>query len=257
MSDALARVLVLGSALLALASLTSCVVAAVGGAAATGGYVAGQEKGPGAIATDERIRVEINKKWFDYSSDMSGQLTLAVNNGEVLIAGAVSNPDWKVEAVRLAWQVDGVKKVDSEIEFSDKSSVSDLARDKLITYRLRSALIWDGKVRSLNYTIDTVNGVVYLTGSARTQGELDLVTNYARNIPNVKRVVSYVQVRPGETPAPVASNAPQGTPPSAGTPQNSAPAGQAGGEPPPPPQANPAPVTSPTGPAKIEVTPLQ
>ena len=244
-AGASARLLTLGFAMLALASLPSCLVAAVGAGAAGSGYVAGQEKGVGALATDERIRVEINKKWFDYSSDMSGQLTLAVNNGEVLIAGQVSNPDWKVEAVRLAWQVDGVKKVDSEIEFADKSSVMDGARDKLITYRLRSALVWDGKIRSLNYTIDTVNGIIYLTGSARTQGELDLVTNYARNIPNVKRVVSYVQIRPGESPPPVASNAAQPVSPP-----------QAGGAPPPPPQDVPAPISNPTGPAKIEVTPL-
>ena len=41
----------------------------------------------------------------------SGASAILLSSGEVLIAGQVSNPDWKVEAVRLAWQVDGVKKV--------------------------------------------------------------------------------------------------------------------------------------------------
>jgi osmotically-inducible protein OsmY len=232
--------------LLAVLALSGCIPIIAGGAA-TGGYVAGQERGVGTIATDERIRIDINNLWFKYSSEMHGQLTLSVNNGEVLIAGAVSNPDWKVEAVRLAWQVDGVKKVDSEIEFADKSSIMDAARDKTITYRLRSAILFDSKIRSVNYTIDTVNGSVYLTGTARTQGELDLVTNYARNIPNVKRVVSYVQIRPGD------SNANANTASSSPPPQAPPP----GAEPPPPPSDNPAPVTSPSGPAKIEVTPLQ
>jgi len=240
-----ARLVFLSAALGVLAALPACIPILAGGAAA-GGYVAGQEKGVTTLAVDERIRVEINKLWFNYSSDMSGQLTLAVNSGEVLIAGTVSNPDWKVEAVRLAWQVDGVKKVDSEIEFSDKSGITDLARDKLITYRLRSALVFDSRVRNLNYTIDTVNGVVYLTGSARSQGELDRVTGYARNIPNVRRVVSYVHIRTGEqaTAADGSQPAPQA-------------AGQPAGEPPPPRTDAPAPVTSGSGPAKIEVGPLQ
>ena len=38
------------------------------------------------------------------------------------------------------------------------------------------------KIRSVNYTIDTANGSVYLIGSARTQTELDRATGVARNV---------------------------------------------------------------------------
>jgi osmotically-inducible protein OsmY len=241
-------------ALASLALLSSCVPVVVAGGAATGGYVAGQERGVSDTASDARIRAEINNLWFKYNTDMIQQLSLSVYEGNVLITGKVSNPDWKVEAVRLVWQVDGVKKVDSEIEFGDKSSIGDAARDELITTRLRSAILFDSKVRSVNYTIDVVNGVVYLTGSARTQGELDLVTDYARNIPNVKRVVSYVRVRPGEPSNPVAdTNAPPAAPEAPAAASADAPA------PGPAPQAvsNPAPLTNDSGPAKIEVQPLQ
>ena len=75
-------------------------------------------------------------------------------------------------------------------------------RDTWISSQIRSNLVFTSQVRSVNYTIDTVNGSVYLIGSARTQAELDRVTEAARNVPNVKRVVSYVEIRPG---APVAA----------------------------------------------------
>jgi osmotically-inducible protein OsmY len=237
------RPLVAGAALLGLALLPSCIPILAGGAAG-GGYVAGQERGLVGAAKDTEIRALINDRWLKYDTEMTQQLSLSVYDGRVLVTGAVSKADWKVEAVRLAWQVEGVKKVDSEITLADKSSILDAARDELITTRLRSAILFDSHVRSVNYTIDVVNGIVYLTGSARTQGELDLVTGYARNIPNVKRVVSYVQIRPGE-PGNSASDT-QST-------GQAAPAGA----PPPPPQPNPAPVSTPTGPAKIEVQPLQ
>jgi osmotically-inducible protein OsmY len=236
--------------LASLALLPSCIPVIVAGGA-TGGYVAGQERGVNDTASDTRIRAQINDLWFKYDTDMVQQLSLSVYEGRVLITGAVSNPDWKVEAVRLVWQVDGVKEVNSEIELADKSSIMDGARDKLITTRLRSAILFDSKVRSVNYTIDTVNGVVYLTGSGRTQGELDLVTDYARNIPNVKRVVSYVRIRPGEPSTPVADT--NATPAAAQPAPVSTPAPSAA------PQAvgSPAPLTNGSGPAKIEVQPLQ
>ena len=171
-AGASARLLTLGFAMLALASLPSCLVAAVGAGAAGSGYVAGQEKGVGALATDERIRVEINKKWFDYSSDMSGQLTLAVNNGEVLIAGQVSNPDWKVEAVRLAWQVDGVAEVINEIQIAEPVDMGQYMHDVWLAQQLRNKLLVDAKVRSVNYNIDCVAGTIYLMGVAQDQVEL-------------------------------------------------------------------------------------
>ena len=65
-------------------------------------------------------------------------------------------------------------------------------------------------IRSGNYTIETVNRSVYLIGSARSQAELDNATSIARNIPDVKRVVSYVEVRPG---VPVAQQQPLAPPP--------------------------------------------
>jgi osmotically-inducible protein OsmY len=254
-------------ALLAPPSLTSCVVAAVGGAAAGGAYVAGQERGAGTQVSDTTIRTQINDKWLQYNTDMYSQLTLSVVSGRVLITGAVSNPEWKPEAVRLAWQIDGVKEVDDEIQLADKSSLSDAARDDLIILRLRNALLFDGQIRSTNYNIDAVNGVLYVSGYARTQGELDKVTDYARNIPNVKRVVSYVRVRPGAGPnaednatqttapagpAPVVQGTPSASPPAAPA---AAPATSPAAVPPAPSTA--APATPSGGNAPIQVTPLQ
>jgi hypothetical protein len=90
----------------------------------------------------------------------------------------------------------------------------DDARDTVISSRLRGDLIADGKVKSINLTVKTEDGVIYIIGSARSQDELDRVTNYARNIPNVRRVVSYVRIRTGAppvaqtaAPAPVTSSA--------------------------------------------------
>lgn len=236
--------LAVGAAFLGLASLTSCVVPIVAGGAAATGYVAEQERGVGTQLSDAALKTSINEKWGGYSTDMQHQLSLSIYDGRALITGAVSNPEWKTEAVRLAWEVKGVKEVNSEIELAANSGITETARDDVITTRLRSAILFDSQIRSVNYTIDTVNGSVYLSGSARSQGELDKVTNYARNIPNVKRVVSYVRIRSGEP-----------SPPSDAT---LAPAtGVAPTIPPAAPESGPTTPTNPNAPASIEVQPLQ
>jgi osmotically-inducible protein OsmY len=222
--------------------LQGCVPLVVGGAAAGAGYAAGQERGPVTQAKDVAIKAQIADRWGNFNPDMAAALSTSVYDGKVLITGNVKDPEWRVDAVRLAWQVDGVKEVHSEIEVSDKSSLMDDARDTWVTTRLRSALTFDPSVRSLNYTIETVNGTVYLIGSARTQAELDRVTNHARTVPNVRKVVTYVDIRPGEPPG----TAPAAAPPPAGAPMPAA------VEPPPG-----TPTASPSGPpAPVEVRPL-
>lgn len=255
-----------GAALIGLASLTSCIVPIVAGGAAAGGYVAGQERGVGTQLSDTTIRAEINDKWNRYDSDMQHQLSLSVYDGRVLITGTVSNPEFKTQSVRLAWEAKGVKEVNSEIELAASAGIGDAARDELITTRLRSAILFDSDIRSVNYTIDTVNGAVFLSGSARTQAELDKVTNYARNIPNVKRVVSYVRIRPGEPAAPANAAPASVAPPASGAAQDFPPVSQTNPPQTAPTQMNPGATNStptnlapanPGAPAKIEVQPLQ
>jgi osmotically-inducible protein OsmY len=55
-------------------------------------------------------------------------------------------------------------------------------------------LLFDKDIKSINYSTDTVNGVVYVFGVARSQTELDRVINHARNLEYVTNVVSYVTV---------------------------------------------------------------
>jgi osmotically-inducible protein OsmY len=111
----------------------------------------------------------------------------------VLLTGQLPSEEMRLEAVRLAWQADGVEEVINEIQIGD-SSVGDLATDTWISTQLKTDLLLDSEVYSINYSIETSNGVVYILGVARSQAELDRVIDYARNLANVRRVVSYVRV---------------------------------------------------------------
>jgi osmotically-inducible protein OsmY len=175
-------------------ALTSCVPVIAAGAGAAVGVAAVQEGGVSQAASDLAIQASINDLWFKYNFEMFRKLDMTVDQGRVLITGVVQDPKHRVEAVRLAWQPAGVKQVINEIKVADSEGFMGYAKDAWITTRLRALLLIDREVESLNYSVDTVQGSVYLMGYAQDQRELDRVIQKARTVENVRSVVSYVKM---------------------------------------------------------------
>jgi len=202
-------------------ALSGCAGAlVVGGVAAAGGagYVAGQERGVTGTVDDITVKTNIQTAWGGAYPPLQGDLGVTVYQGRALLTGTAATPETKRMAVQLASQAAGVRNVYDEIEVGPPESTWAATKDALITARLRSELVLDTQIRSVNYTIETQNGSVFLIGSARTPGELERATQIARYVPDVRRVVSYVEVRPG---APIAA---QPTPPPSRAQSSDAPA---------------------------------
>jgi len=64
-----------------------------------------------------------------------------------------------------------------------------------ISTQIRARLIATKGVRSINFSILTVNQVVYVMGIAQDQLELDKVTYIASTTSYVQRVVSYARLK--------------------------------------------------------------
>lgn len=194
------------SVLLVLSLAACSPLGMVAGAGAALGISAAREGGISGTASDLKIKALISDKWFKYDLSTFAKLNLTVSEGRVLITGIVQNPDDRVEAVRLAWQVDGVNQVINEIRIANSEGFPGYVRDKWITTRLRTEMTFDREIQSINYSIDTVAGTVYLMGVAQTQYELNKVIELARTIPDVMQVVSYVKM--AGQPLPAAGAAP-------------------------------------------------
>lgn len=175
-------------------SLSACTpIGAATGAGAAVGVSAAQEGGIRGTTRDVSIAAQINDLWFKHDIEMFRKLNLTVDQGRVLVTGVVQDPEHRVEAIRLAWQAEGVRQVINEVRVEDSDGIKGYAQDVWISTRLRTAITLDRDIQSLNYTIDTVKGVIYLMGVAQSQDELNQVIEHARTIPNVVRVVSYVK----------------------------------------------------------------
>ncbi len=170
------------------------------GAGASLGIAAASEGGLKRAANDTGIRLQIHDLWFKHNVDMYRKLDMTVREGRVLITGTVPDPDMRVDAIRLAWQADGVKQVINEINVAEGDGVKGFIKDSWITGNVKTKLVFDKDVQSVNYSIDTVKGTVYLMGIAQDGIELQRVLDHARFTPKVENVVSYVRMR-GEVPA--------------------------------------------------------
>ena len=117
---------------------------------------------------------------------------VTVNDGAVLFTGKVKTPEDKVEATKLAWEIKGVREVINELQVTDTSSIKDIAKDLAASATLRGKLIADSEISSLNFSIDVVNGIVYLSGVASTPNEINKVVSHAERLRFAQEVVSYI-----------------------------------------------------------------
>lgn len=195
------NIFVLGALFIMLAPMQACTpIGVAAGAGASLGIAAVQEGGIRTAVSDANIRLQIHDLWFKHNFDMYRMVDMTVKEGRVLVTGTVRNPDMRVDAVRLAWQAEGVRQVINEINVAKSEGVTGLIKDTWITGSLRTKLTFDKEVQSINYSIDTVKGTVYLMGIAQNEFEKGRVVDHARNMSHVDSVVSYVRLR-GETPA--------------------------------------------------------
>lgn len=182
--------------IIALTALISgCAPVIVGGGAAMVGGAVVKEKGVSGSLTDAQIATKIRVALYQKDPDLHHNVNVTVQNSEVMLTGAVPKNEDHLDAVRIAWDVKGVKRVIDNIGVSEGASVGLYAKDAWITTQLKSQLLFDKDIQSVNYSIKTVSGNVYLMGIAQDQTELDRVTDYARHVSGVNKVISYVKMK--------------------------------------------------------------
>jgi osmotically-inducible protein OsmY len=174
-------------------ALSGCVaVAAVGTVA--GVQTLRQERTVGDALDDRAIKTSIDARLRQTAGLRFGIATTVVE-GRVVLAGRVSTPEQRLDATRVAWGVDGVVKVDNDLEVTDSSGWLDRPQDFIMRQALVAKLLTDSSIREVNYTTDVVHGVVYLMGVGQDQEEVDRVVAHAMSLNNVKRVENYVVLK--------------------------------------------------------------
>jgi osmotically-inducible protein OsmY len=174
--------------------LSGCVWVAATGAVA-GVSAARQERTIGNAIDDARIKTTLDGRLAKDSPGLYLSVSTTVVEGRVLLAGRVSKPENRLDATRVAWSVEGVRKVDNDVEVSDFFGWLDGPADLIMRTQLAAVLLADESIKDVNYTTDVVHGVVYLMGVAQDKDELERVVAHAEKVNGVKRVENYVVLK--------------------------------------------------------------
>ena len=169
------------------------------GVLASGGattmVVAEGDKSLGAVVDDASIKINISRKFLSSENNLFINIDTNVIEGMVLLTGIVKNQESRIEAVKIVWEVEGVKEVINEIEIGDKTSIKEYANDIWITAQIKALAAKDIGLRSISYNIETIKGRVFLAGITSRPKQLETLVNITKSVKGVKEVVNYVVIK--------------------------------------------------------------
>ena len=169
------------------------------GVLATGGggamVVAEGERSLGTVVDDATIKVNIAAKFLNAGNNLFVNINTSVLEGRILLTGLVDNQEIRIDAVRLVWEVEGVKEVVNEIEVGNRDGLKDYASDLWINTQARGVAAKTIGLRSVAYNFETINGKVYLAGITTKPDQMNELIEALKTIKGVKEIVNYVIVK--------------------------------------------------------------
>jgi osmotically-inducible protein OsmY len=115
-----------------------------------------------------------------------------VLDGRIFLTGKVEDPEEKLQITKLAWETKGVRSVKNDITIKENFNFKQSAKDLLITSQLRTALIFNKKIKATNYQIDTYKKKIFIYGISSTGDERKEVIKEAKEILDVEDVVASI-----------------------------------------------------------------
>ena len=116
-------------------------------------------------------------------------ISAKVLDGNIYLSGKVDEPEEKLKIIKMAWETKGARSVQSTVTIKGNNNFKSTAKDILITSQLKTVLIFNKLTKATNYTIDTINGKIYIFGIAMTKKEKEKVISEADQIHGVKDVI--------------------------------------------------------------------
>ena len=169
------------------------------GILATGGgtamVVAEGDRSLGAVVDDATIKVNISARFLNAGNNIFIDVETTVLEGRVLLTGLVENQEVRIEAVRLVWEVDGVKEVINEIEVGNRETIKDYANDLWINTQARAVAAKTIGLRSVGYNFETIKGKIYIAGITSRPEQVDDLIIALKTIKGVKEIINYVIIK--------------------------------------------------------------
>ena len=171
---------------------TGCVGTGSKGIFGTGVSVALDPRSLGTQIDDSVMQKNLAARLIVRNKSYILYVSTKVLDGRIFLTGNVENAEEKLQITKLAWETAGVRSVKNDIKIKEQFNFKQSAKDLLITSQLRTAIIFNKKVKATNYQIDTYKKKIFIYGIAHTAEERKEVINEAKEILDVGDVIASI-----------------------------------------------------------------
>ena len=172
--------------------LGGCVGVSSTGIFGTGVSVAIDPRSLGTQIDDSIMQKNLSARILLLDKNYFLSVKTKVIDGRIFITGKVEDPEEKLKLTKLAWETQGVRSVKNDLKIKEDFNFKQSAKDLLITSQLRTALIFNDKIKATNYQIDTYKKKIYIYGIATTTDEKNAVIEEANEILDVENVIASI-----------------------------------------------------------------
>ena len=174
--------------------LMGCGAAVITTGATTGYKVVTDPRSVGQQVDDATITSKVKLALAKDPVTKARKIDVDTVDGVVTLTGMVETEAEKRRAEDLARKVAGVRAVRNNLMVGHRSFGRSLD-DKLLTARIKTKLIAEPGIRSLSIDVDTVDGVVTLTGVVKSEEQRRRVIEIVRTTKGVKGVIDNLTVK--------------------------------------------------------------
>ncbi len=178
--------------LLILFLLSGCIGASSTGVFGTGVSIAMDPRTLGTQIDDSIMDKSLDARLVAMNKNYLLNVKTKVLDGRIFLTGKIDTPEEKLQITKLAWETKGARSVKNDLKIKEEFNFQQSAKDILITSQLRSAMIFNKKIKAVNYNIDTFKKVIYVYGIAQSEDEKDEIVKEAKEILDVKDVITSI-----------------------------------------------------------------
>jgi len=192
------------AATLLVSGLSACVPLVVGTGAAVGAMVATDPRTTGTQVEDEGIELRAASRITEAFGERV-HVNVTSYNRQALITGEVPTAEDSQRVQKIVQGVQNVKSVVNALGVMPNSTMSERSNDSYITGKVRAKLVdYNDLVATNAFKVVTERGEVFLMGRV-TPYQSSQLTDAARSIDGVRKVVRVFEIIPGGAPAPSSS----------------------------------------------------
>ena len=180
------------SLMVIILSLNACSSAVSVGAFI--GNAGTSSKGIKKSFSDTYIKTKILAKISLLDIKNIANVTVNVSRGTILYTGYVISAEKRLLIVKKTWEVEGVKKIINELKIDDDVPLSQRTNDFILRSKINTRLLFKSGINSNNFSVDVVDGEVYVIGLADNINEKTEVERFLSGMTDIKKLITIIEI---------------------------------------------------------------